>query len=291
MELESQANELRERGYGIAVISYDPLEVTATFTDQHHISFPMLSDAGSATIRRFDLLNPVPEWAFGENADDPAVKADIAKYVSVVNPSKRMIGMAFPGTFMLDADGRVTSRYFEDFYLERNTVSSILMRLGEAHDPVRAVRLSTPQLDLTTYASEATVAPGNRFAVMLSITPHEGMHVYAPGSEKYRVVRLTVEPPPHLTLLPMHYPPSTSYRFEPLDETVQVYEQPFELVQEVILDGSLQAQQAMRGQESITLKGALEYQACSAEICYPPRSLDLSWTVPLRPLQFGPPRR
>jgi peroxiredoxin len=283
VELESQANELRERGYGVAVISYDPREVTAAFSEQHHVSFPMLSDVGSATIRRFGLVNPVPEWAFGENADDPAVKADIATYVSVVNPSKRMIGMAFPGTFMLDAEGRVTSRYFEDFYVERNTVSSIIMRLGEARDPVRAVRLSTPQLDLTTYASEASVAPGNRFAVMLSVVPHAGMHVYAPGSEQYRVI--------HLMLLPMSYPKSTSYRFEPLNETVQVYEKPFELVQEVILDGSLQAQQAMRGQDSITIEGTLEYQACSAEICYLPQSLNLSWTVPLRPLLFGPPRR
>ena len=291
MELESQANELRERGYGIAVMSYDPEDVTAAFSEQHHISFPMLSDVGSATIRRFGLLNPVPEWAFGENADDPAVKADIAKYVSVVNPSKRMIGMAFPGTFMLDAEGRVTSRYFEDFYVERNTVSSVIMRLGQARDPVRAVRLSTPQLELTSYASETSVAPGNRFAVMLSIVPHEGMHVYAPGSAKYRVIRLKVEPQPNVTLLPMSYPPSMSYRFEPLNETVQVYEEPFELIQEVILDGSLPAQQALRGRESISIKGTLEYQACSAEICYLPQSLELSWTVPLRPLLFGPPRR
>jgi peroxiredoxin len=291
VELESEANALRERGYGLAVISYDPREVTAAFTAEHHISFPMLSDVGSATIRRFELLNPVPEWAFGENADDPAVKADIAKYVSVVNPSQRMIGMAFPGTFMLDADGRVTSRYFEDFYVERNTVSSIVMRLGEARDPVRAVRLSTPQLDLTTYASEATVAPGNRFAVMLHVAPHEGMHVYAPGSEQYRVIRLTVEPQPHVTLLPMSYPASTSYRFEPLDETVQVYEQPFELVQEVILDGSLEAQREMRGRQAITINGTFEYQACSADTCYLPQTLSLSWTVPRRALVFGAPRR
>jgi hypothetical protein len=185
----------------------------------------------------------------------------------------------------------VTSRYFEDFYVERNTVSSIVMRLGEAHDPVRAVRLTTPQLDLTTYASEASVAPGNRFAVMLSVAPHEGMHVYAPGSEQYRVIRLRVEPQPHVTLLPISYPPSTSYRFAPLDETVQVYERPFELVQEVILDGSLQAQQEMRGQDAVTINGTFEYQACSADTCYLPQTLNLTWTVPLRALLFGPPRR
>jgi peroxiredoxin len=290
VELEAQANELRERGYGIAVISYDPPEVMAAFSQEHGISFPMLADVGSETIRRFGILNPVPEWAFGENADDPAVQADIATYVSVVNPRQSMIGMAFPGTFMLDTDGRVSSRYFEDFYIERNTVSSIVMRLGEARDPVSAVRVSTPQLELTTYASEASVAPGNRFALMVSVVPHEGMHVYAPGAEKYRVIRLRLEPDPHLTVLPMSYPPSTDYYFEPLDETVPIYETPFELVQELILDGSPQSQQALRGQQSVAIKGTLEYQACSHEICYPPQSLALSWTVPLRAILFGPRR-
>lgn len=286
MELESQADELRERGYGIAVISYDPQEVTAAFTEQNGISFPMLSDVGSETIRRFGILNPVPEWAFSEHADDPAVQADIATYVSVVNPSRNMIGISFPGTFMLDTAGRVTSRYFQDSYIERNTVSSIVVRLGEARVPVRAAKISMPQLELTTYASEPTIAPGNRFALMLSVVPHEGMHVYAPGADDYRIVRLDVEAQPNLILLPVTYPASTDYYFEPFDETVPVYEEAFELVQEAILDGSLQAQQSLRGQESITVNGTFEYQACSATICYPPESLELSWTMPLRALVF-----
>jgi peroxiredoxin len=291
VELESQAEELRAQGYGIAVISYDPQEVTAAFTENFDISFPMLSDVGSATIRRFGILNPVPEWAVGEDRDDPAVQADVAKYVSVVNPSERMIGIAFPGSFLLDADGRVSSRFFEDFYIERNTVSSILMRLGEGREPVRAVRLSTAQLDLTTYISEVSLAAGNRFALMLAIEPHEGMHVYAPGADDYRVVALAVEEQPYVSLLAARYPESTDYYFEPFDETVPVYEDPVEIVQELVLEGSLEAQGAMRGQESVTINGVFEYQACSATICYPPQAVDLSWTIPLRALVFGPPGR
>lgn len=291
MELESQADELRAKGYGIAVISYDPQAATLAFSDQQGISFPLLSDVGSETIKRFGLLNPVPEWAVSENRDDPAVQADVQTYVSVVNPNERMIGIAFPGTFMLDTDGRVTSRYFQDSYIERNTVSSIVMRLGNGLEPVGAVRISTAQLDLTTYASEAAIAPGNRFALMLSVEPHEGMHVYAPGASDYRVIALNVEPQPQLMVFPLRYPDSTPYYFEPLDETVPVFVEPFELVQELILDGSLEAQAALRGRESVTINGVLEYQACSATICYLPQSLELSWTLPLRPLVFGPPRR
>jgi len=286
VELENQADELRARGYGIAVISYDTQDATAQFSEQNDISFPLLSDVGSETIRRFGILNPVPEWAFGDNIDDPDVQTDIATYVSVFNPAEMMIGIAFPGTFMLDTTGRVSSRYFENSYIERNTVSSIVIRLGEAQVPVRATQVSMPQLKLTSYASEPTIAPGNRFAVMLDIEPNDGMHIYAPGSTDYRIVGLQVESDAPLIVLPMSYPASTDYYFEPFDETMPVYEEAFELVQELILDGSPQAQQALRGQESITVNGTFEYQACSAEICYPPASLELSWTVPLRALVF-----
>ena len=231
-------------------------------------------------------MNPVPEWAFGETSDNPDVQADIATFVSVVGPRENMIGMAFPGTFMLDTEGRVTSRYFENSYIERNTVSSIVVRLGEAEVPVRAAEIAMPQLVLTTYATEPTIAPGNRFAVVLDVEPIDGMHVYAPGASDYRVVGIEIEPDPNLIVLPMAYPDSTDYYFEPFDETVPVYEQPFELVQELILDGSLEAQGRLRGQQDVTISGTFEYQACSDEICYPPEALELSWTIPLRALVF-----
>lgn len=246
----------------------------------------MLSDVGSEVIARFGLLNPVPEWAFGEDADDPAVQADIATYVSVVNPSRNMIGIAFPGNFMLDTDGRVSSRFFENFYIERNTVSSIVMRLGESEEPVRAAQLTMPQLTLTTYASEATIAPGNRFSIMLDIEPGDGMHVYAPGATDYQAVGLDITGPDNLIEFPLTYPPSTDYYFEPFDENVPVFIEPFQLVKQLILDGSLQSQGELRGQESITVSGTFAYQACSDEICYPPEELELSWEIPLRALVF-----
>jgi hypothetical protein len=62
----------------------------------------MLADVGSVTIKKFGLLNPAPEWALGPNKDDPAVQAEVRKYVSVVGVRDFMVGIAFPGTFILD---------------------------------------------------------------------------------------------------------------------------------------------------------------------------------------------
>jgi hypothetical protein len=246
----------------------------------------MLSDVGSATIKHYGILNPVPEWVIGGDRDDPEVKAAVQKYVSVVNPNSTMVGIAFPGTFILDRQGRVSSRYFEDFYIERNTISSIMMRLDNRVAPVAGTKLSTAHLEVTAYPSESAIAPGNRFSIAFDVQPHNGIHVYGPGAKDYRVIRVTIEPQPFVRTLPMKYPASQIYHFKPLNERVPVYEKPFALVQEIILEGTPQAQAAFRGKTSLTINGTLEYQACDDKICYNPASVPMSWTISLRPLVF-----
>jgi len=284
VELQSRVNELREKGLGLAAISYDRPEILASFAKQRGITFPLLSDTGSATIKGYGILNPVPEWAIGPDKDDPVVKAEIEKYVSVGSPRAEMVGIAFPGTFILDRQGRVTSRYFEDFYIERNTVSSIILRLGGTVAPVAGTKISTGQLDVTTYPSESAIAPGNRFSIALNVTPHPGIHVYAPGAKNYRVIALNIAAQPFVRSLPMKYPESQIYFFKPLNERVLVYQKSFTLVQEVILEGAPQAQASFRGKDAVTLSGTLEYQACDDKICYNPASIPISWTLSLRPL-------
>jgi peroxiredoxin len=285
VELESQLKELRDKGLGLATISYDPVETLAAFAQQRNITFPMLSDAGSATIKRFELLNPAVEWAFGPDKDDPAVQAEVRKYVSAVGAREMMAGMAFPGTFIVDRQGRVQQRFFEDFYVERNTVSNLLIKLGDKTSAaVAGTKVSTAHLDVTTYPSISEITPGDRFSVVLEIEPHSKIHVYAPGAMNYRVIAVKIDPDPAVRVLPVQYPASEIYYFKPLNERVPVFEKRFRLVQELVLEGARQAQDALRGKESVTVKGALEYQACNDKECFNPVSVPLSWTMKLRPL-------
>lgn len=277
-------NELRQKGLGLAAISYDPPEIIAAFSKQRGITFPLLSDAGSSTIKRYGILNPVPQWAMGPDKDDPAVKAEIEKYVSVRTPNPSQVGIAFPGTFILDKEGRVTSRFFEDFYIERNTMSSIMMRLGNRVAPVAGTKVSTAHLEITTYPSDSAVAPGNRFSIALDIRPRSGIHVYAPGAKNYRVIGLSIGAQPFVRTIPLKYPASEIYFFKPLNERVPVFQKPFTLIQEVVLEGTPQAQAALRERDSVTIAGTLEYQACDDKICYNPASVPLTWTLNLRPI-------
>ena len=50
IDLQSRVNELKAQGYGLAAISYDGVPVLADFSKRRGITFPLLSDAGSATI-------------------------------------------------------------------------------------------------------------------------------------------------------------------------------------------------------------------------------------------------
>jgi peroxiredoxin len=290
VELQSRVKELRDRGLGLAVISYDSREIHEAFSRQNGITFPLLSDKGSETIKRYGILNTVVEEALGPNRDDPAVKADVSRYIAGSGTVPPMMkGIAFPGTFILDRQGRVTSRFFEDFYVERSTVAGILKRLDGRDQPVPGTKVSTEHLDVSTYPSDAAVAPGNRFSLALDIRPKRGMHLYAPGASGYRIISLSIAEQPFVRMLPLRYPASEIYFFKPLNERVPVYQKPFTLVQEIILEGQPAAQAAFKGRDSLTLSGTLDYQACDDKLCFNPASIPLSWTVSMRPLVFQRP--
>src|SRR5882672_8566646 len=181
---------------GLAAISYDPVSVLADFSARRGVTFPLLSDPGSETIKRYGIFN------------------------TTVDTKNALYGYPFPGTFIVDAKGVVTSRFFEDAYQERDTISSILVRLGQHVD---------------VHATKITVAQGTHFSLVLDVTPGPRVHVYAPGASDYKPVAINVEPQPGLVLKGPQYPKSEDYFFKPLKERVPVYQHPFRIVQDVTL--------------------------------------------------------
>lgn len=278
-------NELKARGLGLAVISYDPQDVLAEFSRRRGITYPLLSDPDSAAIRAYGILNTVAEEVLGGGKDDPGVVADFNLHASVLGLSSasHVKGTPYPGTFIVDAEGRVTSRYFEEFYRERITASTILMRLGAGSQPVEASTFSDGLVTITTWPSDSVISPGNRFVLAVKIVPAPQVHVYAPGASGYRTVTLNIAPQQYVRVLPLEYPPAESWFFEPIQETAPVYQKPVTLLQEVVLEVTPEALQALAGQTELKLNGILEYQACDDRQCFSPVSAPLSWTLRIVP--------
>ena len=283
MELQNRLEELRAQGLGVVAISYDSEEVLADFSQRRGITFPLLSDDDSSVITAFGILNTVAAEGVGPNRDDPDVVADVAKYVSLFGANPMIVGTPHPGTFILDGTGRVTSRFFEEFYRERNTTANVMLKLGAGLSPIAAIEGTTAHLTLTAYPSDPSVTVGTRFSIAIEIVPNPDIHVYAPGAEQmgYRVIGLTMAPVPHVRFEPVEFPASEIYHFEPLDERVPVYQQPFMLLQEVVVSGAAEVEEALAGLDALTLTGTLDYQACNDELCFDPVSVPLSFTLDL----------
>ncbi len=293
MELQDRLEELENSGIGIAAISYDSQEVLADFAEKRGITFPLLSDDGSSVITEFGILNTVVLEGLGPNQDDPDVVADIHKYVAAAvfdsdRLRQRIAGTPYPGTFMLDANARVTSRFFEEFYRERNTTSNVMLKVGIGLTPIAAVEGTTAHLKLTAYPSNPYVTAGTRFSLAVEIRPNPSMHVYAPGAETmgYRVIGLNMAPSEYVRFEPVDFPESEIYHFEPLDEYVPVYQESFTLLQEAVVDASAEAEASLAELDALTLSGSLDYQACDDALCYPPASFPLSFTLDLELLDY-----
>ena len=283
MELQDQLETLKEQGLGVAAISYDSVEVLSDFAQRRGITFPLLADDDSGVITEFGILNTVAAEGVGDNADDPEVQADVAKYVSAFGANPMIVGTPYPGTFMIDGDGKVTSRFFEEFYRERNTTTNVMLKLGMGLSPIAAVEGETAHLKFTAYPSNTSVTVGTRFSLALDVTPGPKMHVYAPGAEEkgYRVIGFNLDQPEIARIEPVSYPESEIYYFEPLDEHVPVYQEKFTILQEVVMNGDARAEEVMSTMDALTLTGTLDYQACDDAICFLPQSIPVSFTVDL----------
>jgi hypothetical protein len=187
----------------------------------------------------------VVEKALGPNGKDPAVLADLQRYATVTQASERFRGIPFPGTFMLDRGGRVTARFFEDYYWERNTVSNIMLKVGAARTSVPALQASSEHLALKAYPSDPSASPGTRFSLVVDVTPRRGMHVYAPGASRYTVITLNIVAPRYVRIMPTRYPPSEIYDFKPLNERVPVYQKPFTLAVDVVPEATAEARKSL----------------------------------------------
>ena len=258
MELQGRAVDLQKQGISIVAVSYDPVETLQKFAAAKGVTFPLLSDAGSSVIKQYGLFNDTHEQG--------------TKYY----------GVPWPGTFMLDAQRRVTARFFEERYQERNTAASILVRQGAAGSGP-ATTMANPHVSMKASVSDGTVAPGSRVTLAFDITPGRRIHVYAPGAD-YQVVSIKVDPQPVLAAHETVYPPSEIYFFEPLDEKVPVYQKPFRLTQDVTIAATPEAQKALRGMETLAVTGKLEYQACDDKVCFKPTAIPFKFELKVNAL-------
>jgi hypothetical protein len=254
VELQQNLDAIQKQGLGVAALSYDSIGALKSFADRQHITYSLLSDQDSKIIRTFDILN------------------------ETTKPGTMTYGIPYPGVYIISAEGKVVSKYFEDDYKERVSTADILARQFGA--PVRATQnvSETDHLRITTAASNELARPGLRIALRLEIELKAGMHVYAPGIEGYIPIDWRLDDGgPAAKRHVFNYPPSEMLRLAAINETVPVYRGRMGIVREITFGQEADLKLLVSPSGELVVKGSFRYQACDDRKCYIPQDVPLEW--------------
>jgi peroxiredoxin len=99
--------EIEKRGYHVAALSYDSPEILQAFTVKRHIAYTFLSDPKSEVIDLYKLRDP--------------------QYP----PGNRAYGVPRPIIFILDRNGVIKSKLYEESFKVRPPVTAVISKLDE----------------------------------------------------------------------------------------------------------------------------------------------------------------
>lgn len=99
--MQKDLKQIEENGIQIVAISYDSSDILSTFAAKQKITYPLLADPGSKTISAYGLLN------------------------KEVKGSK-IEGIPYPGTIVIDQEGVIRAKLFNDGYKERATTEELI---------------------------------------------------------------------------------------------------------------------------------------------------------------------
>ena len=256
VQLQGIKDNLEEAGYSVFAISNDPVEVLQDFATKHDITFPLLSDSDSAVIRAFGIMNQL-------------IRPDEGQ-------SMRWYGIAYPGTYYVDANMMVTDKDFHQHHARRASGSSVLARvLGretEIHSHAEIVDVSD-QITLSVGLSEPALQLEVISQLLVDIEIPQGMHAYASGApDQFSCITVEVEGG-GIRIGAVSWPASEPMHTLGIDEEVPVYTGrirasiPITVTSDVIRLGHEIA-------DSLQVSVVVSFQICDDYECFLPESIE-----------------
>jgi hypothetical protein len=256
--LERSREGLASQGTNLAGVSYDSIEVLKAFMAAYKIGFPLLSDKGSGVIKQFGIFN------------------------RNIPSDQRAYGIPFPVQYLLAPDGTVREKFFLPDYRTRPTASRILLKsFGVAGGPTAVVE--TDELRVTIALSSDAAFMGHELGVRASFDLRPGWHIYGePLPPNYAATRINFDPN-LVARQSLDFPKARQMTLASLGESLPVYAGSFEARGTLVLKVPLQA-------GDVRLGGTLKFQACSEQVCNPPREVSFELPLKIEPVVPPPPR-
>jgi thiol:disulfide interchange protein DsbD len=154
------------------------------------------------------------------------------------------------------------------------TVVAGLLVSGEL---VRA-QARRPRAEITSLVESAAAHAGGPVRLALKVALPEGLHTQSnlPRDPTLIPTTLTIDAPAGVRIDEIVFPHATDLKQAGLDQPLAVFEREFAIGVQATLASSV------AGGE-LSIPAHLRYQACDVNLCYPPSTADLQWTVAVVP--------
>lgn len=251
---------LQEHHIALFAISYDSVEQAAAFGAKYGVQYPLLCDQGSEVIKRLGMYNQhvVEQQAFYGR---PA--------------STARFGIPYPGIFLLDENGVIIEKRFEQSYRVRPTPAGVLEDILSIESPTHGPEFTaaTDAVTVHAYLDAPGYKPYKQLLLTLDVTIDAGWHVYGePVPEGFIPLSVTVEPVDGLEVGAMRWPQPHRWAMEGIDDEFWVYEGAVRGVVPLTF-----ARPAGAGNLVVTVR--VEYQACNDMSCLMPAELTFDFPL------------
>jgi Disulphide bond corrector protein DsbC/AhpC/TSA family len=227
--------------------------VLARFASAHQITFPLLTDEGSAVIRRYGILN------------------------TNIPPTHVFYGIPFPGEYLVAPDRRVRDKVFLPSFQDRATASEVLLKdfgTGVGGD---AVEVRSDETSARIRLSDSAAFSGQELAVAADFAIQPGWHIYGQPLPKGYVPTAISFDNTIVAQQSFDFPKPTPIKFVVLGETLPAYTGDFKAIGKVLLREKLPV-----GEHK--LAGELKFQECNDQICKLPQTVGFEIPLTIQPI-------
>ena len=142
-------------GAKLYVLSYDEVDALADFKNAHGTTFTMLSDTDSEIIRAFGILN-----------------------TTIAEDDHPWYGIPYPGVYVIDGDGIIIEKFFENNFTVRPGPEQLLAVLKGEQVNLVEKNDGDEQVQVEVAFEGDTLPAGISRQIVARFSVPEGMHLY-----------------------------------------------------------------------------------------------------------------
>jgi DsbC/DsbD-like thiol-disulfide interchange protein len=220
------------------------------------VSFPLLSDPESEIIERFGILNTLVE-----TDDHP------------------WFGIPFPGTYVVNADGIITAKFFES-NLALRANSDQLRRAALGEEIVIDSAPPSEEVTVEVMFDGDSLAVGVVRDLLIRLGVPEGQHLYGePVPNGMVATSIEMDESVGVIVLDPQLPPTHPHTLQGTGEELQIFDGDV-LIRIPITHNQRSTVERDDGSRVVPISGTVRWQSCDDEICNLPATYRFELDVP-----------